>query len=414
MLDHFEEMLEEYARLLAEVGVNPQPGQTVMVSCPVDCAALGRKCVQALYDLGAGEVTMRWVDDEVTRMRYLRAREESFTTVPDWMAERYRWMAENNIGALHIIGEDPELLRGVDPARIQNWQKAIGAVTKEYRKAQDSNRFPWCIGAHPTPVWAKKVFPELDEATAMDKLWAAIFATCRVTGDGKAIQRWKTHIDQTNLRVEKLNGLALESLHYTNSLGTDLHIRLPKNHVWGGASDLCLSTNRLFVANIPTEEVFTAPHREGVNGRVYAALPLALNGNLVKDFWLELKDGKIVDLHAEEGEEYLRSAIAIDEGASYLGEVALVGYDSPINNTGVLFYNTLFDENASCHLAFGAAYSNCVRGAELLGEEEQKALGLNQSYTHEDFMVGTADLSIVGTTADGETVTIFRDGNWAF
>lgn len=410
---HFDAMLAEYAQLLVEVGVNPAPGQTVFVSCPVDCAPLGRKCVEALYDRGAREVTVLWVDDFVTRQRYLRAEADSFAQMPDWLAARYQWIADNRAAMLHIIGDDPELLAGVDPQRILTWQKTFGAAVRDYRQAQNANLFPWCIGAHPTPAWARKVFPGLPEQEAMKQLWAAVFAACRVTGDGGAVARWRAHVETTTRRVEALNAMGLTQLHYQNSLGTDLHIRLPENHLWSGAAEFCQGNGRPFVANIPTEEVFTAPHREGVNGRVYAALPLALNGTLVRDFWLELKDGKIVDLHAEEGEEYLRAAIAVDEGAAYLGEVALVDCDSPIRQTGILFYNTLFDENASCHLAFGSAYASCVRGAERLSEAEQKALGLNQSFTHEDFMVGTADLSITGTTRTGETVSIFRDGHWA-
>ena len=413
MVEKFAEKLEEYARLLTEVGLNSAPGQTVALNCPVDCAELGRKCVEALYDQGVREVLMTWTDDFVTRQKYLRAEESVFTQVPGFTAERYRWMEENCVGALHIIGEDPELLKGVDPERVRAWQQAIGKATRSYSKAQDASRFPWCLGAHPTAAWAKRVFPALPEAEAMDKLWEAVFAACRVEGDGGAPARWAAHVRATQERVDKLNALSLRRLHYTNALGTDLWIGLPEGHLWSGAAERCPTTNRSFVANIPTEEVFTAPHRLEAEGKVYASLPLALNGNLVKDFWLELREGKIVDLHAETGEEYLRAGIAVDEGASYLGEVALVPYASPIRETGILFYNTLFDENASCHLAFGAAYASCVRGAAELGEEAQKALGLNQSFTHEDFMVGTADLDITGVTRDGREVPVFRQGAWA-
>jgi aminopeptidase len=227
------------------------------------------------------------------------------------------------------------------------------------------------------------------------------------------VERWREHIAATARRAKRLNDYNFQSLHYTNSLGTDLTIVLPENHVWAGGSEKT-PAGAEFVANMPTEEIFTAPRWDGVNGRVYAALPLALNGNLVKDFYLDFKDGKIVNVHAEEGEAFLKNSIAMDEGSSYLGEVALVPYDSPISNTGILFYNTLFDENASCHLAFGSAYPNCVKGGEKLDEAGQKALGLNQSMNHVDFMVGTADLSIVGTTHDGKTIPVFQNGNFAF
>ncbi len=210
-----------------------------------------------------------------------------------------------------------------------------------------------------------------------------------------------------------LNEYNFKSLHYTNARGTDLTLELPEGHVWAGGSEKS-GAGVEFVANMPTEEIFTAPRWDGVNGRVYASLPLALSGNLVREFWMEFRDGKIVDLHAEEGEEFLRDSIGLDEGSAYLGEVALVAYDSTINNTGILFYNTLFAENASCHLAFGAAYPTCVKGGEEMSEEEQKAAGLNQSINHVDFMVGTADLSIVGTTHDGREIPVFVNGNFAF
>ncbi|MDE6588778.1 MAG: aminopeptidase, partial [Oscillospiraceae bacterium] len=260
---------------------------------------------------------------------------------------------------------------------------------------------------------AEKVFPDKKGEEAMDALWDAVFSVCRVTGDGKAVERWKEFADITAKRVKLLNEYQFASLRYTNALGTDLTIRLPDNHVWGGATDHTPEGVE-FMPNIPTEEIFTAPRWDGVDGRVYSALPLAMDGNLIKDFYLDFKDGRIVDVHAGEGEEFLRRAIDTDEGSHYLGEVALVAYDSPIRKTGILFYNTLFDENASCHLAFGEAYPSCVRGGEDMSPEEQKAAGLNHAMTHVDFMVGTPDLSIVGATHDGREIPGFTNGNFAF
>ncbi|MDD6159642.1 MAG: aminopeptidase, partial [Oscillospiraceae bacterium] len=244
--------------------------------------------------------------------------------------------------------------------------------------------------------------------------WDAIFSVCRINGDGKGVERWKEHVENTARRSKLLNDYNFKTLHYTNSLGTDLTVTLPENHVWAGGAEVSGDEGIPFVANIPTEEIFTAPRWDGVNGRVYAAMPLALDGNLVKDFYLDFEGGRIVNIHAEEGEEILRNSIGMDEGSAYLGEVALVPYDSPIRNTGILFFNTLFDENASCHLAFGAAYPTCIKGGEKMNEEEQKAAGLNQSNNHVDFMVGTADLSIVGTTHDGKEIPVFVNGNFAF
>ncbi|MGN0985556.1 MAG: aminopeptidase [Candidatus Enterenecus sp.] len=413
MVPDFEAKLNEYAHLLVEVGLNLQPGQTPRINTGVDCAPLARMCAAACYEKGARDVIVDWRDEVCTRERYLHADEAVFSEFPDYLAAKFDWMLDKGCPNLSIVGEDPEMLKGVDPNRIRASQLASAGPTKPWHDAMMASRYQWCVGAYPTRSWAAKVFPDKSPEDALDALWEAVFAVCRINGDGKGVERWKEHVETTARRAKLLNDYNFKTLHYTNSLGTDLTVTLPENHVWAGGSELS-GGGVEFVANIPTEEIFTAPRWDGVNGRVYAALPLALDGNLVKNFWMEFKDGKIVDVHAEEGEEILRNSIAMDEGSSYLGEVALVPFDSPINNTGVLFFETLFDENASCHLAFGAAYPTCVKGGEELSEEEQKAAGLNQSHNHVDFMVGTRDLSIVGTTHDGKEIPVFVDGNFAF
>ena len=413
MVQNFQEKLGEYARLLVDVGLNLQPGQLLRLAAPVECAPLARLCAQAALDRGAKDVVMEWSDDFITRQRYLKAGDEAFNTFPEYQKVKMDWLLEEGGVALSITGSDPEMLRGVDPVRIQTWQQVSAQPTRPYFDALSSNRFQWCVAAHPTRAWAEKVFPDKKGEEAMDALWEAIFAVCRINGDGKGVERWQAHVEATARRAKLLNEYNFKTLHYTNSLGTDLTLELPENHVWIGGSE-ATPKGVEFVANIPTEEIFTAPRWGGVNGRVYAALPLALNGNLVQDFYLDFKDGKIVDVHAAQGEDVLKNSIAMDEGSAYLGEVALVPYDSPISNTGILFYNTLFDENASCHLAFGSAYPTCVKGGEELDEEGQKAAGLNQSANHVDFMVGTADLSIVGTTQDGREIPVFVEGNFAF
>ena len=413
MVKDFEAKLNEYAHLLVEVGLNVQPGQTPSIESNVEYADLTRKCVSACFDRGARNVVPFFGDDFTTRESFLRADEAVFSEYPSYMKARVDWYLEQKCPRLSLIGSNPELLKGVEPARIQARRKASGPPTKLYFDAMMANRFQWCVGAHPTLAWAEKVFPDKKGEDAVDALWDAIFSVCRITGDGKAVERWQEHVAATARRAKVLNEYQFQSLHYTNALGTDLTIRLPENHVWAGGSDFTPQGTE-FVANIPTEEIFTAPRWDGVNGRVYAALPLALDGNLVKDFYLDFQDGRIVDIHAKEGEEILRRAIDIDEGAHYLGEVALVPYDSPIRNTGILFYETLFDENASCHLAFGQAYSSCVKGGEDMDQEAQKAAGLNDSITHVDFMVGTPDLSIIGATHDGREIPVFINGNFAF
>ena len=413
MVENFEAKLNEYAHLLVEIGMNVQPGQTPRITSPIECAPLARLCVEACYDLGARDVLVDWGDDFVARQKYLRADEAVFSEYPAYLKDKWNWLLEKGSPNLVITGSDPELLKGVEPGRIQAWHRTASEASKPYYDAMTAGKFQWSIGAHPTAAWAEKAFPDLKGEAAVDALWEAIFSVCRITGDGKGVARWREHIDATAARCRKLNDYNFQSLHYTNSLGTDLTIQLPENHVWAGGSERTPGGVE-FVANIPTEEIFTAPKFNGVDGRAYAALPLALDGNLVKDFYLDFKDGRIVNVHAGQGEEVLRNSVDLDEGSHYLGEVALVPYDSPIRRTGILFFETLFDENASCHLAFGSAYPTCVKGGENMSEEEQKAAGLNQSINHVDFMVGTADLSIVGTTQDGQEVPVFVNGNFAF
>ena len=413
MIEHFEAKLSEYAHLLVEIGMNVQPGQTPRIAGSIDCAPLMRLCAQVALELGARDGFVDWTDDFVTRQRYLKADAQVFSEFPSYLQEKFDYMTAHSCPVLSIDSSDPQLLQGVDSKRIQAWRRVSGNSLRAYYDAMTAGQFQWAIGAYPTAAWAQKVFPELSQEDAVDALWDAIFATCRISGDGTAVARWREHVDTCARRCKTLNDYNFKALHYKNALGTDLTVTLPENHVWQGGSEKSADGVE-FVANMPTEEVFTAPQCNGVNGRVYAALPLAMDGNLIENFYLDFQNGKIVGVHAETGEEYLRAATQVDEGASYLGEVALVPYDSPIRNTGLLFYNTLFDENASCHLAFGSAYPNCVKGGEKLDAEGQKALGLNQSITHVDFMVGTRDLSITGITHDGREIPVFLDGNFAF
>ena len=408
-----QEKFQEYAKLLVEIGVNIQKGQNLVIHCPVDCAWFARMCAKAAYDAGCREVIMAWGDDTLTREKYFRAADDVFDSVPEWRVRFATDYAKEGAATLHISGTDPEILKGVDQDRMVRSQRASGAAMKEYRQLQMSNAFPWSIGAIPVPSWAKKVFPGLPEEEAMEKLWNAILTAVRVEGKGNAVEQWKKHLDTLQIRIDKLNALHLDSLHYTNSLGTDLTIRLPEDHIWGGG-DGTSKAGIHFIANMPTEEIFTAPLKTGIDGVVYSAMPLSLHGELVDKFHFVIKEGKIVEVHAEVGEDKLKAATTLDEGASYFGEVALVPYDSPIRNQELLFYETLFDENAACHLAFGEAYSECIKGGEGMTKEELKAHGLNDSITHVDFMVGTADLNITGKTRDGQEVPIFINGNFAF
>ena len=404
--------LQEYAKLLIEVGLNVQKGQTLIISSPVECASFARLCADAAYDAGCREVIMNWSDDYLSRQKFLRADASVFDDTPEWREKFFTSYAEMGAAYLAIAASDPETLKGVDPDRLVRSQKSGSVLRKTFDRLQMANGFPWCVAGAPIAAWARKVFPDRSEGDAVAALWDAILKTVRVTGDGNAEARWREHIALLTARKEKLNALRFKSLHYTNSLGTDLTIELPDDHLWAaGNSETPAGVG--FVANLPTEEIFTAPLKMGANGTVCAALPLVNNGSIIEDIRFTVREGRIVEAKASRGEDVLNAAIAVDDGARYFGEVALVPYDSPIRSSGLLFYNTLYDENASCHLAFGEAYPECIAGGERMTREELDAHGLNHSLTHVDFMVGTADLSITGTTHDGRELPVFRSGNFA-
>ncbi len=404
--------IEDYARMLIETGLNVEKGTNLVISCPVECAPFARLCAEKAYDRGCREVIMNWSDDALTRMKYLRAENDVFDSVHPWVSDFYNKVTEKNCAWLAIHASDPEALSGVDPDRIRRATAASGEAIKPFRERQMTNFYPWCVASAPGKAWAKKVFPGLSEEDAKEKLWGLILDCSRVYEGADAAKEWEKHMLTLKERVSKLNELSFRSLHYVNSIGTDLTIELPEGHFWEGGDEKT-ADGRKFSANIPTEEVFTAPKRDGVNGVVFATKPLVVNGSVAENFSFTFKEGKIVDIKAEKGLELLKAAVAVDEGAAYLGEVALVPYDSPISNSGVLFYNTLFDENASCHLAFGDSYP-CIEGGAGMTEEERTAHGLNHSIMHEDFMVGSRDLSITGTTKDGREIPVFVNGNFAF
>ncbi len=407
-----KEKLKRYAKLLVEVGINPNKGQKLMINCPVECADFGRMCAEAAYNAGCGEVIMNWNDDFCTRLKYLNAEEAVFQTYPEWQKMYYTDLAQAGTAKLSIYATDPENLKGVDPRRIASLQKAAGAALTEYRDMQMKNAFPWCVASVPVASWAKKVFPDLGEEEATEKMWNAILKTARADSEADPVELWRNHLDTLTKRKNILNSYNFKYLRYKNSLGTDLTVELPKGHIWESGSEKA-GTGQSFVPNIPTEEIFTSPKRDGVNGTICASRPLVLDGNIVEGIKFVLKDGKIIEVYASAGLDVLKNAVSVDEGASFLGEVALVPYSSPISDTGILFYNTLFDENAACHFAFGDSYPT-LKGAENMTREELEKAGLNSSITHEDFMVGTKDLSITGITEDGKEVPVFTAGNFAF
>jgi len=406
-----KEALEKYARLVVKTGINIQPNQTLVVSSPIECAEFARIIAEIAYREGAREVVMNWNDELSARIRYLHAPDEIFDEFPEWRKEFYISYARKGAAFLSISASDPELLKDINPDRIARANKVSKRELKEYSERMMSNQNTWCIVSVPTETWAKKVFPHQPAEEAVEKLWDAILKSVRADLPDP-VEAWENHKTALKHNMNLLNKMQLKWIHVKNDLGTDLRIELPENHIWLGGSELSADGVE-FIANMPTEEIFTAPFRKGVNGKVVSSMPLNYNGNLIEDFSLTFKDGEVVDIQAGKGYDILKQIIDTDEGSRYLGEVALVPYNSPISNMGILFYNTLFDENASCHLALGKAYPVCVRGSESKSREELIEAGINDSLMHVDFMFGTADLSIEGMTADGKMVTIFRDGNFA-
>ena len=407
-----EELLREYANLAVRMGVNLQKGQKLVIRAGVDSAPFVRMVTEAAYRVGARDVIVWWGDEGIARQRYLFADSDVFDSAYPWQVQMFDLLSAEGAAFLSVSSSDPAAFAGVDPDRIRRFSVAYGKANEKFYARMMASRVPWSIVAIPNVPWAKKVFPGKPAEEATELLWDAIFDAVRIREDGDAVAEWTSHCARLTERAEKLNACAFASLRYENSLGTRLTVELPAGHLWAGGSEKD-ERGITFIANMPTEEIFTAPKRDGVNGVVYSSKPLVLNGNTVEGIRLTLRDGRITDIHADKGEEYLRAEIGVDEGAHYLGEVALVPYHSPISESGVLFYDTLFDENASCHFAFGEAYPTCIEGGSELSKDELLARGVNaESNTHVDFMVGTSDLSIVGVTRDGREVPVFVNGDF--
>ncbi|WP_176718863.1 aminopeptidase [Caloranaerobacter ferrireducens] len=404
--------LEKYARLVVKTGINIQKNQILVITSPIECDSFARMVAKVAYQEGAKDVVINWIDELFSKIRYMHAPEEVFEEFPQWKKEFYMYYMKQGAAFLRISASDPELMKDVNPERIAKERKVSNASLKEYRESLMSNKNVWCIVSVPTKAWAKKVFPELSEDDAVEKLWDAILKAVRVDTEDP-VASWENHKNNLRKSLEFLNSNKFKLLHFKNSLGTDLKIELPENHIWLGGSDYTPEGVE-FVANMPTEEVFTLPKKTGVNGTVVSSKPLNYNGNLIENFSLTFKDGKIVDFKAEKGYETLKQLIETDEGSCYLGEVALVPYDSPISKSNILFYNTLFDENASCHLAIGKAYPVCIKNSENMNKEELEKLGVNDSLVHEDFMIGTEDLEIIGITAEGKEISVFKNGNFTY
>ncbi|GAA0746793.1 aminopeptidase [Clostridium oceanicum] len=410
-MKNFKDMLHKYAKLAVDIGVNIQKNQTLVINSPIECAEFTRLMAESAYKSGAKNVEVMWHDESLALIKYLNAPEESFKEFPEWQIKRLNDLVEKNAAFISIAASNPDLLKEADPNKIAISNKTKSTALKDYSNHIMKNDVAWCVISVPTKAWSKKVFSNSDENEAVEKLWNNIFKIVRADRDDP-IKAWEKHIENNDKKVDFLNNHRFKNLHY-KSKDTDLTIELPKDHIWCGCGEYN-KAGTYFVANIPTEEVFTLPLKNGVNGKVKSTKPLNFNGNLINDFTLTFKDGKVIDFSCSEGYESLKKLLQMDEGSSYLGEVALVPFDSPISNSNIIFYNTLFDENASCHLAFGKAYSSCLKNNDKLTLEETKKLGANDSLVHVDFMVGSPDLDIIGETHSGEKIQVFKNGNWAF
>ena len=405
------ERLEDYAKLIVKSGLNVQEGQEVLIQCGLDQPDFVTLVTEECYKAGAKRVTVKWSHQPVSKLHYLYRSPETLAEFTE--IEKAEWQDRVNklTCLLWLDSDDPDGLAGTDSAKIAAANMARFPSIKPFRDAME-NRYQWCIAAVPGKKWANKIFPDMDTEHAMEKLWEAILDCSRVTDD--PIAEWDEHNNDLAMRCKFLNNYRFDRLEYKSSNGTDFVVGLNEKGIFCGGGETTLGKNIYFNPNIPSEEVFTSPMRGRAEGKVVSTKPLSYQGKLIENFWIQFKDGKVVKVGAEKNQDVLEKMVAMDEGAAYLGEVALIAYNSPINNTGVLFYNTLFDENASCHLALGRGFNNCLEGYENYTNEECEKQGINSSMIHVDFMIGSKDLSIVGVTKDGKRVQVFKDGNWAF
>ncbi|MBS6373069.1 MAG: aminopeptidase [Erysipelotrichaceae bacterium] len=409
-----EKILEKYAKVAVTMGVNVQKGQTLILNTSIDAVPLTRAVVKAAYEAGAKQVQVNYGDDIVSKYHYTYQDLETLKTVPQWLIDsKLDYMKDGTACMLRICSDVPGILKDVDGEKLGKAMQARAAAMKELNAYTMANKIQWSIVAAPNAEWAKQVFPKDDEETAVSKLWDAILHAMRIDEENDPIAAWDEHNRTLAEREQKLNDMKLKKLHFTNGRGTDLTIEIPDDGIWAGGNEKTTS-GIVFNPNMPTEEIFTMPYKYGVNGTVYASKPLDYNGKLIDDFWFTFKDGKVVDYGAKQEPEALKSLVEFDEGSCYLGEVALVPYESPISLSNILFLNTLFDENASCHLALGKAYPMNIVGGTEMSDEELAAHGVNLSDTHVDFMFGTADMKITGFDQNGKELSIFDQGNFVF
>lgn len=403
-------ILRKYANLIAKCGVNIQKGQEVFIAAELDQPEFVKMLVEECYKLGASRVVVDWNYQPLEKLHVRYRSLKSLSSLNNYEEARWQHYVDELPCRIYLDSEDPDGLKGINQKKMTQAQQRKYPLIRKYRD-QIENRYQWCIAAVPGQAWAKKMFPELPKGKAIEKLWEAILDACRVTDD--PIRAWDEHNRDLQSRCDYLNSLGIASLHYTASNGTDLTVGMIPLAKFCGGGDTSLS-GIFFDANIPTEECYISPIKGKAEGIVYASKPLSFEGQLIENFWIRFADGKAVEWNAEKNCELLTKMINMDEGSCYLGECALVPFDSPIQNSGLLFYNTLFDENASCHLALGMGFADTIRDFDKYTLEECRAFGVNDSMIHVDFMIGTADMNINAVTADGKTIPVMKMGNWAF
>ncbi|AVR00643.1 aminopeptidase [Oceanobacillus iheyensis] len=401
---------EKYADLALRKGVNLQKNQALMINAPLEGADFTKIVVRKAYEMGAKDVHINWVDDELTLLKYENAPDEVIASYPDWKVQLHDSFAEDGAAVLNIRSTNPDLLKDIDPTRVAKANKAAAQAMKNFRKYTMNDRIAWSIISIPTGDWAQKIFPDKTKEDAVEALWDAIVKIVRVDQEDPAAA-WDAHNETLRTAREILNKKDYKKLLF-RAPGTDLEMELPEGHIWKGGSAVT-EGGTTFNPNMPTEEVFSMPHKYGVNGTVSSTKPLNYGGSLIDNFSLTLKDGKVVDFKAEQGEDTLKHLLDTDEGATRFGEIALVPHESPVSQSGLIFYNTLFDENASVHIALGKAYPTNLKGGSAMDEEQLDKHGVNDSLTHVDFMIGSERLDIDGVLADGTTEAVFRNGTWA-
>ncbi|WP_115282261.1 aminopeptidase [Staphylococcus aureus] len=413
ILTNYKEKLQQYAELLVKVGMNVQPKQPVFIRSSVETLELTHLIVEEAYHCGASDVRVVYSDPTLKRLKFENESVEHFANheLKSYDVEARMDYVKRGAANLALISEDPDLMDGIDSQKLQAFQQQNARAFKGYMESVQKNQFPWVVAAFPSKAWAKRVYPELSVEEAYIKFIDEVFDIVRIDGNDP-VENWRQHIANLSVYAQKLQQKNYHALHYVSE-GTDLTVGLAKNHIWEDATSYVNGKEQAFIANIPTEEVFTAPDRNRVDGYVTNKLPLSYNGTIIDQFKLMFKDGEIIDFSAEKGEAVLKDLINTDEGSRRLGEVALVPDDSPISNRNTIFYNTLFDENAACHLAIGSAYAFNIQGGTEMTVEEKIASGLNDSNVHVDFMIGSSDLTIYGIFEDGSKELAFENGNWA-